>query len=119
MMMRKPVEEPVVGICAYMTDTKGFRGILKQRFTDFLVHEVSLEGEVCHLTDPLVPKPSKKKARMERAAVARRMNDVVSGMLGRRGRGEGRGSEGRRVGAEGGGGRRGRKGGGGKAGVES
>ena len=60
-MMRKPVEEPVVGICAYMTDTKGFRGILKQRFTDFLVHEVSLEGEVCHLTDPLVPKPSKKK----------------------------------------------------------
>ncbi|WVQ93983.1 hypothetical protein IAU59_001061 [Kwoniella sp. CBS 9459] len=35
---------------------RGIRGVIKQRFTDFLVNEVSLDGEVLHLKDITKPK---------------------------------------------------------------
>ncbi|KAF1811502.1 putative pseudouridine synthase TruD/Pus7 [Eremomyces bilateralis CBS 781.70] len=38
------------GITAYVSpDRRGFSGILKQRYTDFLVNEIQLSGEVLHL----------------------------------------------------------------------
>jgi len=49
-------ERPIVsdakfGIVAYMTEgIPGFQAILKERYTDFLVNEVDLKGNVCHLT---------------------------------------------------------------------
>jgi tRNA pseudouridine13 synthase len=39
------------GITEYVCpDNLGFTGILKQRYTDFLVNEIGLDGEVLHLT---------------------------------------------------------------------
>eukprot|EP00457_Paulinella_chromatophora_P000615 gb/GEZN01000615.1/.p1 GENE.gb/GEZN01000615.1/~~gb/GEZN01000615.1/.p1 ORF type:complete len:1198 (+),score=416.51 gb/GEZN01000615.1/:189-3596(+) len=38
-----------------MTDTKGFRAIFKQRYSDFHVHEVDPEGTVLHLTSLQLP----------------------------------------------------------------
>ncbi|KAF2364994.1 Pseudouridine synthase TruD [Trinorchestia longiramus] len=43
--------EDDVGISEYIGDSKGFFGIIKQRFSDFLVNEISLEGTELHLTD--------------------------------------------------------------------
>ena len=44
------------GITEYVTsDSAGFSGILKHRFTDFVVHEISLNGEAVKLTDLSLP----------------------------------------------------------------
>ncbi|KAK6915448.1 Pseudouridine synthase, TruD [Dillenia turbinata] len=51
----KPLEESDVGILCYVTQLPGFRGILKQRYSDFIVNEVDLEGNVVHLTSLDVP----------------------------------------------------------------
>ncbi|KAG5189433.1 hypothetical protein JKP88DRAFT_267276 [Tribonema minus] len=41
-----------MGLSAYIApDQPGFTGILKQRFSDFIVHEINLAGEVCVLRD--------------------------------------------------------------------
>ncbi|BEI86130.1 hypothetical protein CcaverHIS002_0604170 [Cutaneotrichosporon cavernicola] len=47
------VGEPEVGILAYLGDPHytGIQGVIKQRFTDFLVNEISLSGEIVHLVD--------------------------------------------------------------------
>lgn len=44
------VEESDVGILCYISQLPGFRGILKQRYSDFIVNEVGLDGNVVHLT---------------------------------------------------------------------
>ncbi|XP_057763692.1 multisubstrate pseudouridine synthase 7 [Salvia miltiorrhiza] len=44
------VEESQVGILCYISQLPGFRGILKQRYSDFIVNEVGLDGNVVHLT---------------------------------------------------------------------
>ncbi|TPX68699.1 hypothetical protein SpCBS45565_g02925 [Spizellomyces sp. 'palustris'] len=52
---RKLVTEQDVGITAFVDPSiPGFRGILKTRFTDFQVNEVTLDGQIVHLqsTDP-------------------------------------------------------------------
>lgn len=41
--------EESVGICAFANSSKGVQGILKQRFSDFVVREVTTEGEVVFL----------------------------------------------------------------------
>ncbi|XP_021742225.1 multisubstrate pseudouridine synthase 7-like [Chenopodium quinoa] len=46
----KSVDEPDVGILCYISHLPGFRGILKQRYSDFIVNEVDLDGNVVHLT---------------------------------------------------------------------
>ncbi|XP_021773181.1 pseudouridylate synthase 7 homolog [Chenopodium quinoa] len=46
----KSVDEPDVGILCYISQLPGFRGILKQRYSDFIVNEVDLDGNVVHLT---------------------------------------------------------------------
>ncbi|XP_037804889.1 pseudouridylate synthase 7 homolog [Penaeus monodon] len=55
--MAKPPRsiEKEVGITQYVGAHEGFFGILKQRYSDFQVNEVSSSGEVVHLTDLSVP----------------------------------------------------------------
>ncbi|KAJ9564850.1 hypothetical protein OSB04_000816 [Centaurea solstitialis] len=48
--MNSPLEESDVGISCYISPLPGFRGILKQRYCDFVVNEVDLDGNVVHLT---------------------------------------------------------------------
>lgn len=45
------IVETDVGITEYLSDGLGFKGTLKQRYTDFLVNEVDRDGSVLHLTD--------------------------------------------------------------------
>ncbi|OCF71410.1 tRNA pseudouridine13 synthase [Kwoniella mangroviensis CBS 8886] len=41
-------------------ENKGVRGVIKQRFTDFIVNEISLDGTVLHLKD--ITKPSEPES---------------------------------------------------------
>lgn len=51
--------EARAGITAYIDPTlSGFQGIIKQRFTDFMVNEIDPSGNVCRLTS-LEPPPGK------------------------------------------------------------
>ena len=51
------------GITEYVCpDNLGFTGILKQRYTDFLVNEIGLDGEVLHLRSTDVPRKEGKEA---------------------------------------------------------
>ncbi|GAO50566.1 hypothetical protein G7K_4690-t1 [Saitoella complicata NRRL Y-17804] len=48
----KPYCETDVGITEYINPSApGFSAIIKQRYTDFLVNEIDLEGNVVHLTE--------------------------------------------------------------------
>ncbi|XP_027163994.1 multisubstrate pseudouridine synthase 7 [Coffea eugenioides] len=51
----KSIDESDVGIFCYISQLPGFRGILKQRYSDFIVNEVDLEGTVVHLTSLEAP----------------------------------------------------------------
>ncbi|KAL4377583.1 hypothetical protein GQ457_02G034650 [Hibiscus cannabinus] len=44
------ITESDVGILCSISNLPGFRGILKQRYSDFIVNEVDNEGNVVHLT---------------------------------------------------------------------
>ncbi|KAA8536976.1 hypothetical protein F0562_029454 [Nyssa sinensis] len=46
----KSLEESGVGIFCCISQLPGFRGVLKQRYSDFIVNEVDLDGNVVHLT---------------------------------------------------------------------
>ncbi|KAK9293195.1 hypothetical protein L1049_021184 [Liquidambar formosana] len=46
----KTLDESDVGIFCYISKLPGFRGILKQRYSDFIVNEVDSDGNVVHLT---------------------------------------------------------------------
>ncbi|XP_042486492.1 multisubstrate pseudouridine synthase 7 isoform X2 [Macadamia integrifolia] len=46
----KTPEEADVGIFCYISQLPGFRGVLKQRYSDFIVNEVDSDGNVVHLT---------------------------------------------------------------------
>ncbi|KAJ8760743.1 hypothetical protein K2173_017872 [Erythroxylum novogranatense] len=50
MATAKSIEECDVGIFCFISQTPGFRGILKQRYADFIVNEVDTDGNVVHLT---------------------------------------------------------------------
>lgn len=48
------------GITEYVCpNNRGFTGTLKQRYTDFLVNEIGLDGKVLHLTSTEVPRRKK------------------------------------------------------------
>jgi hypothetical protein len=51
--------EKMVGITEFVVDLPGFSAILKQRYSDFQVNEVDLEGNVVHLTDQSIPPEEK------------------------------------------------------------
>ncbi|XP_022719177.1 multisubstrate pseudouridine synthase 7-like [Durio zibethinus] len=44
------ITESDVGILCFISSLPGFRGVLKQRYSDFIVNEVDTEGNVVHLT---------------------------------------------------------------------
>ncbi|WMV11765.1 hypothetical protein MTR67_005150, partial [Solanum verrucosum] len=52
----KTMDESDVGISCYISNLPGFRGILKQRYSDFIVNEVDLDENVVHLTSLEAPK---------------------------------------------------------------
>ncbi|XAR63613.1 tRNA pseudouridine(13) synthase [Bertholletia excelsa] len=47
----KALEEADVGIFCYISELPGFRGVLKQRYSDFIVNEVDMDGHVVHLSN--------------------------------------------------------------------
>ncbi|KAH7661468.1 Pseudouridine synthase TruD protein [Dioscorea alata] len=61
--MAKSLDEADVGILCYVSSLPGFRGVLKQRYSDFIVNEVDLDGKIIHLTSfDLPPEFSEEKA---------------------------------------------------------
>ncbi|XP_076863256.1 pseudouridylate synthase 7 homolog isoform X2 [Brachyhypopomus gauderio] len=54
-MMKSGLSEVDVGIYKFVSDHKGFSGILKERYSDFVVHEISKEGKTLRLDDLTVP----------------------------------------------------------------
>ncbi|XP_039625813.1 pseudouridylate synthase 7 homolog isoform X3 [Polypterus senegalus] len=54
-MMKHGLTEMDVGILKYVSTHEGFSGILKERYSDFVVHEISKQGSVVHLDDLTVP----------------------------------------------------------------
>uniref|UniRef100_A0A8C4Q4J6 Pseudouridine synthase 7 n=1 Tax=Eptatretus burgeri TaxID=7764 RepID=A0A8C4Q4J6_EPTBU len=57
--MRHGLMEPDVEITEYVGTEAGFSGILKERYSDFMVNEIDQEGNVVHLTDTAIPLSSK------------------------------------------------------------
>ncbi|XP_054804003.1 multisubstrate pseudouridine synthase 7 [Prosopis cineraria] len=57
-MAVKALDEFDVGISCYISDLPGFRGILKQRYSDFIVNEVDRDGNVVQLSSLDVPEES-------------------------------------------------------------
>lgn len=53
--------EEDVGIVEFVSNLPGFRGVLKQRYTDFIVSERDLQGNLVRLTDVSVPQNEKGK----------------------------------------------------------
>ncbi|KAM8820737.1 pseudouridylate synthase 7 homolog [Eudromia elegans] len=54
-MMKHGLTESDVGITKFVSSHKGFSGILKERYSDFVVHEIAKDGHVSHLDDFTVP----------------------------------------------------------------
>ncbi|CAI6336360.1 unnamed protein product [Periconia digitata] len=74
------------GITEYVcADNAGFHGVLKQRYTDFLVNEIGLDGEVVRLKVVGAPKnkgkkqnePAKEKPKKDEAKVAEQSGKVT------------------------------------------
>jgi tRNA pseudouridine13 synthase len=53
--------EQSLGICTYMVPGEGFSAVVKARYSDFLVHEVDLNGTTARLTSRDVPKDDSGK----------------------------------------------------------
>ena len=65
-------QETKFGITVFASPNSGFSGIVKQRYTDFLVNEIQLNGQVLHLDSLATPekKPdTKQDAKSEDTAV--------------------------------------------------
>ncbi|CAM4481031.1 pseudouridylate synthase 7 homolog isoform X2 [Caretta caretta] len=54
-MMKHGLTELDVGITKFVSFHKGFSGILKERYSDFVVHEIGKDGRISHLDDFSVP----------------------------------------------------------------
>ncbi|XP_053874221.1 pseudouridylate synthase 7 homolog isoform X1 [Malaclemys terrapin pileata] len=54
-MMKHGLIELDVGITKFVSSHKGFSGILKERYSDFVVHEIGKDGRISHLDDFSVP----------------------------------------------------------------
>ncbi|XP_045534392.1 pseudouridylate synthase 7 homolog [Papilio machaon] len=53
----KRLSEEEIGVTEYMSDHKGFNGIIKCRYSDFQVSEINESGEIAKLTDMSPPVP--------------------------------------------------------------
>lgn len=68
------------GITEYVCpDNLGFTGVLKQRYTDFLVNEIGLDGQVVHLKSTKVPEKENKKPDDKNTKQARSETKNVAG----------------------------------------
>ncbi|XP_036748276.2 pseudouridylate synthase 7 homolog isoform X2 [Manis pentadactyla] len=54
-MMKHGLTELDVGITKFVSSHQGFSGILKERYSDFVVHEIGKDGRIIHLDDLSVP----------------------------------------------------------------
>ncbi|XP_056137761.1 pseudouridylate synthase 7 homolog [Lampris incognitus] len=54
-MMKHGLTEVDVGILKFVSDHKGFSGILKERYSDFVVHEINKQGKTVQLDDLSIP----------------------------------------------------------------
>ncbi|TKC38281.1 hypothetical protein EI555_011775, partial [Monodon monoceros] len=54
-MMKHGLTELDVGITKFVSSHQGFSGILKERYSDFVVHEIGKNGQISHLSDLSVP----------------------------------------------------------------
>ena len=55
------VSEKDVGILEFVSNFPGFHGVLKQRYTDFIVNERDLQGNIVCLSDTSIPQGDKTK----------------------------------------------------------
>lgn len=63
------IHESDVGITHFLSsEITGFTGQIKQRYTDFLVHEIDTEGKVVHLKDKGFKMPKKEQPSKEEAS---------------------------------------------------
>lgn len=91
------VSESDVGITHFLTpENPGFRGQIKQRYSDFMVNEIDLEGNVVYLKDrgfkrPQKPQPSAEELKIQQEEEAKRrqefqlsaeMKQKLDGLLG-------------------------------------
>jgi len=51
--------EEEIGVTQFIDSSEGFTGITKHRWSDFIVHEIDAEGQVCSLSDLSVPTEEK------------------------------------------------------------
>ncbi|XP_051856426.1 pseudouridylate synthase 7 homolog isoform X3 [Antechinus flavipes] len=54
-MMKYGLTEVDVGITKFVSSHQGFSGILKERYSDFIVHEIGKDGHISHLDNLSVP----------------------------------------------------------------
>ncbi|XP_029910375.1 pseudouridylate synthase 7 homolog isoform X2 [Myripristis murdjan] len=54
-MMKHGLTEVDVGILKFVSDHEGFSGILKERYSDFVVHEINKQGKTVQLDDLSIP----------------------------------------------------------------
>ncbi|KAM4675261.1 pseudouridylate synthase 7 homolog isoform 2-T2 [Discoglossus pictus] len=54
-MMKHGLIEVDVGITKFVSSHEGFSGILKERYSDFVVHEIGKDGKISYLNDLSVP----------------------------------------------------------------
>ncbi|KAM5236847.1 pseudouridylate synthase 7 homolog isoform 2-T2 [Ctenodactylus gundi] len=54
-MMKHGLTELDVGITKFVSSHQGFSGILKERYSDFVVHEIGKDGRISRLDDLSVP----------------------------------------------------------------
>ena len=54
------LKESDVGITEYLTDCKGFDAVIKQRYSDFHVHEIDTDENIVYLTNTDIPKVKEK-----------------------------------------------------------
>lgn len=49
------LKEPDIGVTEFIGDHLGFSGLVKERYSDFHVNEISLDGEIVKLTSQNIP----------------------------------------------------------------
>ncbi|XP_015601850.1 pseudouridylate synthase 7 homolog isoform X2 [Cephus cinctus] len=61
----KRLKEVDIGVTEYLGSHKGFSGVVKERYADFHVHEITLNGEVAKLTNQDIPPEPEDLENME------------------------------------------------------
>ncbi|CAC5413003.1 truD [Mytilus coruscus] len=77
----KFVKETDVGILCYINDLPGCHGVIKQRYSDFIVNEVDVNGKVVELTKLEVDKISEEKVQDEEEESFKLPEDVMKTLL--------------------------------------